>query len=1193
MRSLGGSMDRVKHQLATRMTGWKARSAIAFLLLLVVVGVVLGARVKHHIALVDAGIQAAEEAIEDPSLLGREDLADLQRLIHEGEKAILALRRETAPAFWMAPVLRHMPVYGGDIEQGAAVLGYGLHLVRAADLTLRGLEPSAATIREGMPLDELLGDVASKLEEGHQLFLTASQEVVQAREIRSSIAKARLSSGARHRLERGDALAGRLDTLTILGLRGPSAIATLMRLRNQVFVLQEQFQGLQDEGLTSQSLQALDAILGTLEPETLQLAEQIPDISPLAPYLGVDPEEIDANVTLVLDFLRVARRVLTDLRPVVVSLENGTALGTVDEMLKGAKTTFQEALELLDQVEEMGAENPLLQNIFPMGQDLDSYVLLLRQSVEAALEGPDLFQRFFALQGQAEEFNSLIESIQSVEGGLDLVELEESARTSEELLIQLQDEVEKSELSLRLLGLDDEEILANLSFYTRLLQAARFTAEGLQPLNEVSRQDVSPEDPYAALRAALEEGTASFREASLRLTLLREMQTDIQPSRLLQPFLPSEEDVDRGLRILEVAVKVGLETPELLDLTGMAAQQYEALTETLSTSLTDPAQLVLGDLGVYQGPVQEGLSNIQEARALLGELLIELRDAGLGLGVGATLEDLDKILEAAQSGFSAVSLSLDAAESLSKITEPGVFSTEFADTVQQAIPTAIDQISDAREQVQQGLNAVAPLTSRSSPAFLRSVGTDMNEKLESLSSALERAEDSLEVMRYFLGLDSTRTFIVLGQDDQELRPTGGFIGAVVEVLVTHGEVEIVQFNNSYDIDPPRYKDIPVGPPAFWKYMAGQPGLLTFRDSNWWPDFPTSAEMAIGFYELTQPSTLNGVIAIDTRVLAGLIDILGGVYIPGWEGRVDGATARDVSSGVLPYSCQPESNSNVPNRCFSEDIINALLAGFQHSTNSVQVARLIMEILEEKHILVYSRDSELQEKLGLLNWDGHLREPQEDYLAVFDWTAYSKAYDNIERSLLYDVYISADGTAEAELVVRYVNNAENRGPCFQFGGNYRSCYWNYLRVFVPPGAKMLDVPHFPLSENTLYGYNAQLGGRDVRGENTFEIAHTDSHTELAAFFLVNGGESMELEFRYSLPDRVVTRTASGERQYRLTIQKQPGTIGDEFVVRVHLPEGSTVVATSETAVIDGGVISFQLSLNTDREVSVGFSLPGQV
>ena len=75
--------------------------------------------------------------------------------------------------------------------------------------------------------------MSAKLQEGQDFFLAAGSEVAQAKELRRDISGTRLSSGARYRLERGDVLSSRLDTLINFGLDGP-------KLSKEVIVIQEE-----------------------------------------------------------------------------------------------------------------------------------------------------------------------------------------------------------------------------------------------------------------------------------------------------------------------------------------------------------------------------------------------------------------------------------------------------------------------------------------------------------------------------------------------------------------------------------------------------------------------------------------------------------------------------------------------------------------------------------------------------------------------------------------------------------------------------------------------------------------------------------------------------------------------------------------------------------------------------------------
>ena len=208
--------------------------------------------------------------------------------------------------------------------------------------------------------------------------------------------------------------------------------------------------------------------------------------------------------------------------------------------------------------------------------------------------------------------------------------------------------------------------------------------------------------------------------------------------------------------------------------------------------------------------------------------------------------------------------------------------------------------------------------------------------------------------------------------------------------------------------------------------------------------------------------------------------------------------------------------------------------------------------------------------------------------MFDWTAYTKAYDFIRRSLIYDVYISARGTALGELEVKYDNTREKGGECIQLYEESRStCYWSFMPVYVPPEIELLNEPYFALPETALYAEWAEKYGL---GDNTFEMADVNGHTEMAAFLVVPGRESRILWFRYRLPAGILQRTENGTWRYHLVVQKQPGAVSETATITVHLPPGSNLLESSPHALLtDEGLIRFDLELNTDREVALEFSL----
>src|SRR5205085_6348840 len=98
----------------------------------------------------------------------------------------------------------------------------------------------------------------------------------------------------------------------------------------------------------------------------------------------------------------------------------------------------------------------------------------------------------------------------------------------------------------------------------------------------------------------------------------------------------------------------------------------------------------------------------------------------------------------------------------------------------------------------------------------------------------------MESAPVLLGANTPQQYLMLAQNNDELRPTGGFISAVGVVKVDRGELSVEWFRDSFAVDDLSINHSPA-PAPLEKYMWAEQWLL--RDSNWYADFPTSADVA--------------------------------------------------------------------------------------------------------------------------------------------------------------------------------------------------------------------------------------------------------------------------------------------------------------------------------------------------------------
>ena len=170
------------------------------------------------------------------------------------------------------------------------------------------------------------------------------------------------------------------------------------------------------------------------------------------------------------------------------------------------------------------------------------------------------------------------------------------------------------------------------------------------------------------------------------------------------------------------------------------------------------------------------------------------------------------------------------------------------------------------------------------------------EKLDPrLSAQVERLDRYLPVLQggialahsapSLLGVDGARTYLLLAQNSDELRPTGGFISGVGLLGIDRGDLSQLDFRDSYEVYDPSV-DHPLAPPDLERTMGAQ--MLLLRDVNWSADFPTVAGVAEALYQLDTGTPVDGVVAFDVEAVRRIIAALEPLQLPGYQEPVTAA-----------------------------------------------------------------------------------------------------------------------------------------------------------------------------------------------------------------------------------------------------------------------------------------------------------------
>ena len=404
------------------------------------------------------------------------------------------------------------------------------------------------------------------------------------------------------------------------------------------------------------------------------------------------------------------------------------------------------------------------------------------------------------------------------------------------------------------------------------------------------------------------------------------------------------------------------------------------------------------------------------------------------------------------------------------------------------------------------------------------------EILDKVSTLVNQAKPLLESAPYMLGKDAPRKYLVIFENDAELRPTGGFMTGYAVIQVSKGKISTIESDDIYKLDE-RFPKRITAPAPILKYMPKVP-YWYLRDQNLSPDFKVSMDTFYPNYKLTKSPTVDGIIAVDTQVLVDLMKITGPIGVPGFGNFSPEIDKRCecpqvfYELQVLAGSEQPiiwdpitgrviQAPANYGNRKgFLGPVMYSLLANVmaQPKSKFPSMMETIISLIDGKHIQFYFEDSKAQQAVESFNMAGRVTSTDQDFLLVVD-TNFSGAKTNIwvKNKVDQDVSINADGSVTKTITMTYTN-PQPGSVQIETGRKLNGLFRDWVRVYVPKGSQLLEAKGYETGQAT---------GEDL-GKTTFE-----------GFFTLAPLNVKTISLKYKLPFKI-------KSPYRILVQKQAGT-----------------------------------------------------
>jgi hypothetical protein len=447
-------------------------------------------------------------------------------------------------------------------------------------------------------------------------------------------------------------------------------------------------------------------------------------------------------------------------------------------------------------------------------------------------------------------------------------------------------------------------------------------------------------------------------------------------------------------------------------------------------------------------------------------------------------------------------------------------------------------------------------------------------------SLIDFSSATLDVWPEIFGFNNEKKYLVLFQNNMELRPGGGFIGSYGILTVKNGQITDFTINDVYDADG-QLKGHVEPPFPIRRYLGVVHWYL--RDSNYDVSFDKAAATSAYFLNLETGEKVNGVIGVDVTFVKFLLAAIGPVYVDDYK--------QTVNADNLFYLTETNADKNsFPGSRQKKNFLSSLFTSIKLellNKKNIPVTALLENIEDsmlQKHLLFAFDDQTIQKIFNVNNWSSALPETNDTANEMTDFFGINEANIGIDkanyfikRSLSKTTTIEQDGTVDSTIFINYKNISDGKWP----GGPYR----NYLRLMLPQGSQITSILIGKMKQSIIPAITNPLvyESKNFKQPNGLEVEEYTEQGKSIFGFIVNvpTKSTVTVTFSYSLPNKVNLNSLSFN--YNFQFFKQPGTDPYAVSLSLNIPNSFSFVSSANFQK-NGKTITYDTLAETD------FTLP---
>lgn len=305
---------------------------------------------------------------------------------------------------------------------------------------------------------------------------------------------------------------------------------------------------------------------------------------------------------------------------------------------------------------------------------------------------------------------------------------------------------------------------------------------------------------------------------------------------------------------------------------------------------------------------------------------------------------------------------------------------------------------------------------------------DEYEKYKPVAQAFFNKIEFIDLLKLKDFSKGEKNILVLIQNGNELRPTGGFIGSYAVIKTKDFKILDTKFDDIYNIDgtlEKKYPEILTSMPELYQEFF-KSNTLYARDANLILDSDRRNKIILNYFETALNTNIDAVVYLNTDSAKTLLSFTGPIYL--------GTYNTEVTSENVDTLAQSMSEENYyEGSSQKKDFLNVLGARAVNEvkTNNIEVndktLSSLISAINNKEALIYFKDKPYSQVVQKLNLDQKIAngDEKQDYLYLIESNLGENKVNKLtEKQVEYNItYDARRGLKLIDLTITILNQSD--------------------------------------------------------------------------------------------------------------------------------------------------------------------------